>query len=118
MIRKSIIARCCRSALAARFAQEPLLGPAGAGQPDHRRHRRRGDCSAAPVDYAQAKIDFEGRSRRSRGAQGIKTQMAATTPSWKGARYTRQGSRWSVKPPPHPYDAGGSAIRDNHNGGC
>jgi phosphate-selective porin OprO/OprP len=114
MIRKSIIAALLAgSALAApAFAQEPL--------PEAQQVPAEPDASdatadaaiagAAPVDDAQAKIELlEAQVEALQEALvGIKTQMTATTPSWKGAPlYEDKEAGWSFKPRGRiQYDAG------------
>src|SRR5687767_11809867 len=58
-------------------------------------------AEATPVDDAQAKIELlEAQVEALQEAlEGIKTQMAATTPSWKGAPlYEDKEAGWSFKP--------------------
>lgn len=58
-------------------------------------------AEAAPVDDAQAKIELlEAQVEALQEAlEGIKTQMAKTTPSWKGApQLEDKGAGWSFKP--------------------
>ena len=67
-------------------------------------------AQAAPVDDAQAKIELlEAQVEALQEAlEGIKTQMAKTTPSWKGAPlYEDKDEGWSFKPRGRiQYDAG------------
>ena len=67
-------------------------------------------ASAAPVDDAQAKIELlEAQVEALQEAlEGIKTQLTATTPSWKGAPlYEDKEAGWSFKPRGRiQYDAG------------
>jgi phosphate-selective porin OprO/OprP len=79
-------------------------------------------AGAAPVDDAQAKIELlEAQVEALQEAlEGIKTQMTATTPSWKGAPlYEDKEAGWSFKPRGRiQYDAGWVGNPDDEpNGG-
>ncbi|HEY0165213.1 MAG TPA: porin [Sphingomicrobium sp.] len=67
-------------------------------------------AGAAPVDDAQAKIELlEAQVEAlSEALEGIKTQMTATAPTWKGAPlYEDKEAGWSFKPRGRiQYDAG------------
>ena len=107
MIRKTMMAALlCGAAFsisAPAAAQEPL--------PEAQQEPTEPDASdatadaaiaeAAPVDDAQAKIELlEAQVEALQEAlEGIKTQMTATTPSWKGAPlYEDKEAGWSFKP--------------------
>ena len=126
MIRKPIIAALLAgSALAApALAQEPLPEaqqvPAEPDASDATADAA--IASAAPVDDAQAKIELlEAQVEALQEAlEGIKTQMTATTPSWKGAPlYEDKEAGWSFKPRGRiQYDAGWVGNPDDDpNGG-
>ena len=127
MIRKTIIAALLAGsalATAPAFAQEPL--PEAQQEPtDPDASDTTADAAiaeAAPVDDAQAKIELlEAQVEALQEAlEGIKTQMTAVTPSWKGAPlYEDKENGWSFKPRGRiQYDAGWVGNPDDDpNGG-
>jgi len=78
-------------------------------------------ASAAPVDDAQAKIELlEAQVEALQEAlEGIKTQMTATAPTWKGAPlYEDKEAGWSFKPRGRiQYDAGWVGNPDDEPNG-
>ena len=120
MIRKTLIAALlCGTAVAfsaPASAQEPTEPDPSDATADA------AIAGAAPVDDAQAKIELlEAQVEALQEAlEGIKAQMSAVTPSWKGApQYEDKEAGWSFKPRGRiQWDAGYvSNPDDDPNGG-